>query len=553
MKIKDLNWQGRLTIAYYLILFAVFPLYVHDRYFDIMDAKYRFYWILGLAFILLSLPAIWLDGKKDQNGELPGNEKKKIEKKQKAEKKQRTTGKRRRPLYVWMLLLFWAVSVISTLTSDYVYESFWGNEGRYTGLFLMTIYIFTTLIIAWKGTVLKPLLDLFLVVSFAVCLFGITDFFRMDIFGWHIGGDRKAVDIFYSTLGNVNTYTAYLGLVLGVSSGLYAAERRPVRAVLYYVLITVAFVSLITGQSDNAYLSIGVVLAFLPLYLLRTRLGTAKYVSLLASFALSAVFVVWMSAAYEGICIRLKGMYTILEKVTFLPVLAAVLFFISLALFWWAHRTGPEEPPARKAVEIWTGILIAGAACMIAVLIDANLLGNADRYGPFASYLHFTNTWGTDRGYGWRLGWEEYRKLPFIHQLFGHGPDTYGILVYNHRKESMEVYGYIFDTAHNEYLQYLTTLGPFGLLSYVLMQADAFRSMIRKIKEKPWILAPLLACLCYAAQSVVNISIPIATPIMWGLLAFGMAAARDAREAEDSPQSAEKTEENHLTGEENDS
>ena len=425
--------------------------------------------------------------------------------------------------------MFWIICVISTFTSDYFYESFWGNEGRYTGLFLMTIYIFTSLIISRRGIAWKSLLDIFLLISAFACFIGITDFFRMDIFGWHIGEDRNRVDIFYSTMGNVNTYTAFLGLVLGVAAGLYAMEKRLIPAILYYCVITLSFVSLITGQSDNAYLSIGVVLAFLPRYLLKTRLGLAKYVSILASFSLSAVFVVWMSRAYEGICIRLTGMYDILVKLTLLPGAALLLALISLLLFLRARKKGPEEVPFPGSVKIWAGILAVGAVCLAGVLADANLLGHADRYGSFASYLHFTDSWGTNRGYGWRLGMDVYRDLPLIHKLFGHGLDTYGIMVFGYRSESMDMYGYIFDAAHNEYLQYLTTIGPFGLISYILMQVSAFGAMIRKIPQKPWILAPLFACACYAAQSVVNISAPIATPIMWGLLAFGLAAVREEK------------------------
>ena len=61
---REMNWQGSLTFIFYLILFTIFPLYMHDKYFDLIDAKYRFYWTLGLAFIFLSIPAFFLDGGK---------------------------------------------------------------------------------------------------------------------------------------------------------------------------------------------------------------------------------------------------------------------------------------------------------------------------------------------------------------------------------------------------------------------------------------------------------------------------------------------------------
>lgn len=51
-----------------------------------------------------------------------------------------------------------------------------------------------------------------------------------------------------------------------------------------------------------------------------------------------------------------------------------------------------------------------------------------------------------------------------------------------------------------------------------------------KWKECAWILAPVLAVLCYGAQAVVNINLPIATPIMWAMLAIGLALTREKAE-----------------------
>ena len=38
------------------------------------------------------------------------------------------------------LLLFLIIAALSTALSDYVFESFWGNEGRLSGLFLLLLY-----------------------------------------------------------------------------------------------------------------------------------------------------------------------------------------------------------------------------------------------------------------------------------------------------------------------------------------------------------------------------------------------------------------------------
>ena len=39
-------------------------------------------------------------------------------------------------------------------------------------------------------------------------------------------------------------------------------------------------------------------------------------------------------------------------------------------------------------------------------------------------------------------------------------------------------------------------------------------------------MATLFAVLCYGAQALVNINLPIATPVMWTILMIGLAGCR---------------------------
>ena len=110
----------------------------------------------------------------------------------------------------WFLLGFLLVGVISTLQSDYVYESFWGNEGRYTGLFLHLIYGIGFLIISHLYRFKKWHMNVFLAAAMLPLLFGITDYFNMDLLGFKWEIDRADRNSFMSTFGNINTYATYI-------------------------------------------------------------------------------------------------------------------------------------------------------------------------------------------------------------------------------------------------------------------------------------------------------------------------------------------------------
>ena len=104
------------------------------------------------------------------------------------------------------------------------------------------------------------------------------------------------------------------------------------------------------------------------------------------------------------------------------------------------------------------------------------------------------------------------------------------VLDQTHMEDALDRYGVFYESAHNEYFQYLVTMGPLALASYLAFLGSACVRMCRKWKECAWILAPVLAVLCYGAQAVVNINLPIATPIMWAMLAIGLTLTREKAE-----------------------
>ena len=65
-----------------------------------------------------------------------------------------------------------------------------------------------------------------------------------------------------------------------------------------------------------------------------------------------------------------------------------------------------------------------------------------------------------------------------------------------------------------------------GLAIHVTAVVQVFRTK----KYNPLMVAALFAVLCYAFQAFVNINQPIATPVMWTLLAI--CAAKGDREVE---------------------
>lgn len=517
-------FAGIMAVFTFVVL-MVFPLYYHNYYYDILKAKYKFYWITVVAMavicLIVALVFMFVD-----RMEYDGVNTKRFF------SHFRLESLKKQPMAYKFLILFLILAAVSTLLSDYKFESFWGNEGRFSGLFLISLYVLGVFMIGKLAKIKKWYLDLFLLSGVLVCLFGITDYFRMDLLNWKAGVTSTQVDSFTSTLGNINTYTAYVALVLGVSCGLFTTEKNVIRNIWYFIVLIIGFFALITGQSDNAYLALGAMFALFPLALFATRKGIIRYLTVIASFMSVIKVIDEINKKMAEKVIGLSGIFDVLVKYKYLEVIVIALWLLVAVLYIGDRVLMKEkEDKVGKWLRItWLCLIAAGVAAVIAVLYDANFGPNPEKYSSLSQYLVFNDNWGTNRGYCWRIGWESYMQQPFIHKLFGFGPDTFGILTWPFRQDSLDTYGVFFESAHNEYFQYLVTMGPFTMIAYVLFLISSCARMFKFAKVQPWLLAPLGATVCYGAQALVNINLPIATPVMWTLLAVGLAMCKNVSE-----------------------
>lgn len=520
-------YSGIVTVFLFIAL-MVFPLYYDNYYFNILKAKYIFYYVSVLSmlfvFLVITLIFAFIDQK-----EYGGSNRRRI-----------LAGLAPKQFWktsTWVdktLIAFFAFALISTLQSDYRYEAFWGNEGRFSGLFLIFLYTSSVFLIGKFGKIKKWYMEAFLISGAAVCMLGILDYFKIDLLGFKTFMKESDKVIFTSTLGNINTYTAFVALVVGASAGLFVSEKNPFRAFFHYVLLLVAFFAIVTGQSDNAYLAIGVLFALLPLVLFVSRKGIRRYVMTLAGFMTVLKLIADINVQMPDEVIGLSGVFQLLTEYDKLLYIVIALWCVVIGLYLSEYFRSKKMLKADQTDRVgnwlrilWGGLLLVVIGTVIYVLYDANFGGNADKYGAVSQYVIFNDSWGTNRGYCWRIGWESYMALPLHHKLFGFGPDTFGILTWPYREEALLNYGVFFESAHNEYFQYLVTMGPFALLAYLAFLGSACKRMLKKMAACPWVLAPLAAAVCYGAQALVNINLPIATPVMWTLLAVGVAVCRD--------------------------
>lgn len=496
---------------YIVVVLSGMILVYHDYYYDILEAKLGWYRTCTIVMLVLIGGYLFLMSHPLET--MKANKGKKLFE---------IISPMDLAVLLWGLLI-----LLSTLFSPERRYAFSGSQGRYTGCSLLLLYVAAYFCITKFYQIREWHMAIFLGAGMLMCLFGITDFFDMDLLHFKEEILETQRFLFCSTIGNINTYTSCVAMVMAFSGVMFASVKDVKRSAGYGICTIISFIALILGESDNAYLSLSAFFGLLPFYLFRSRSGTKKYFVLTASF-FSVIKGVEAVQNKISTPVSIHGLFQVLAGSKFLSVIIIALWLIVLAGYGMDFLSkNSEKPVSPWLVRGWLVLLILVIAAVIFILYDVNAAGNADRYGALKGYLLFNDEWGTHRGYIWRIGIEDYQKFPLLQKIFGYGPDTFGIITQNNNMpEMLDRYQEVFDSAHNEYLQYLVTIGPLGLLAYLSIHVTAVLQVAREKKTDALSVAALFAVLCYAFQAFVNINQPIATPVMWTLLAVSVTKAR---------------------------
>ena len=533
------NIASGITGVYVFIILAIFPLYTHDMYFDILGARYMFFkiWAISLVVILSLLGILYMlmDYSNKQSAPCafyrfftsfaPKNIKKHIV----------ITD----IFYVAMLI----VCIISTLNSGFKEEALTGNAGRYQGLECWILYTLTYFAITRTFKFKKMYLNFALLAGVIACLWGDADFLWLDPFGFFKNVNYVQHTMFASSIGNLNTYTNYTAMIFAIGSVLFYLEDNFIWTIIYFIASVIGATGSVFGLADNAVLGFFAFYLFLPFFRFKTRRDFVRYFWLIDSLLIS-LFLFWIAIKYphnSGQSAFFLDLIAHKEIVfMFIPwtIITIIIWFVMIKIkpnygTQVANNLKPIDSILPKQIKIgYVVVVILGFSVVTYILLDMNIFKqHVDlwRQLPSSHQLVFDDNWGTHRGHNWRIAFTNFtQNFDWMKRLFGYGPDTY--LVVSERtfyEEMVQRYGEVYDSAHNEYINYLICEGVLGLISYLGIFISGICYGLKVLKKEPLILVSVMAVVCYMVQAIVNIAIPITTPIFFTLMYIGVATYFD--------------------------
>lgn len=518
--VKSMDYSIDIIKYIFVMLFMTLYLLVfHNKYFDITKTRSSCFEIISISFACIMLFMAIICGIVCNNDDIPVN----------------FNEITKYSVVRYATLAFLASNVIAFfigLKSEELLPdgskttyTLYGTAGRFLGFLAYVLFIVIILIMMKR---FKGYDSLYLILASTIIFTLVLGFFQhagVDAFGLKIGIAKKQYNKFISTLGNNNVYASYLIFVFAISLGIYmysknSKSKLKLALKLIYAVIMILFgMSCIISNSDSIYLGIMATsfIAFIIAY--RHDELTSLFEGLILFAIGNLITCIWHTKMakvpnYGGISHKL-------DKVK-IAVALLIMLLIMYGIIWLIYLIKKKTNKSLNK-NIGTGIIL-GLTLLGGILIIC--VGVAKKLDIFT----FNYKWGTYRGYIWIKSWDAFKASSFKEIIFGHGQESIRRVVSDpNEKEMYEVTKRVYDNCHNEVLQYLLTIGVFGLLSYLTMIISGIVYIIKHSERTIHCYVPVFVVVGYFAQSLVNINQPITTPLFFVIFAIGLGYATNCR------------------------
>lgn len=512
---------------YLVYMFVVFPLVLHDGYKDITITKYNFFknGVLALLIIMALLLILYLT---DRAGNNPNKA---------------VTEKKRKIILVSDIFmgLFLLAGFCAFIASNDRMAAFTGEMGRRCGLAFLLLVGAVYVCLAVGCSLKEWIYLVFACTSGFAYLMSILQHLEIDLFHLYASIRFDQRSMFISTFGNINMYASFLCLTIPLFMAASMYAEKCWKRVLYTVVLFLGGMAVIAANSDVAYLGIGVPMVVLLLTGIRAKARDARIVSgqnsdcdpffgwitgcagIVLGYTVMAFLTTGTGRGYD----KLTGLVRLVDHRLILVIVSIVLVIGSLIYGWYGRRTADRAVVQKKAsksvrdkkytIGCWKIIFWIVVGILILTAFVTVVTGVNNRWEIFT----FDDEWGNYRGYVWSRLARIYQGLPFVNKVFGAGNESiYTLMSARYSDEMIEVTGTVYDSAHNEYLQYLVTMGIAGLAIYLGLIISSIVNGVKLVKADPLCMPLLAGMIGYIVQAFVNVEQPITTPFLFLFLAL---------------------------------
>ena len=413
--------ENRIAVYLGAVSLILVPLYIKGSYFGLIELKARVFLYAAVPAVLtaavLAAAGIFFDG-----------------------------GRRKSSVRISsiLLLIIGLWSLFSSFMSINPELSLTGSRGWKVGSIMTVVLILTTIIVSGNLRFHSYMLLPIMAVNIFINSLAVIQSAGINVFGLQNGLIKEQYYVYMTTIGNSNSYSGYLCLLLPLFWGAFLSCKERATELLYGLFAVVGFMGFIMAESDSSYAGIGICMLFMLLFVFGADDHAEQYLKR------SSVLVV----LYGG-CLLFVRYFPLFEakraefaglswKMLCSPV-PEILISGGIILYLSAGRL--IQSKKERYLLIALEALIIAAICGFAV----------------SMVMNFNDGWGNGRGEIWRISWEYFCKLPLRYKITGIGPEMVFQAFIAHLAET----GSNVVTAHSDIMQVLLTQGIVGLVLYM--------------------------------------------------------------------------------------
>lgn len=381
------------------------------------------------------------------------------------------------------MFLFLA-SLFSYILSPYKKYAFSGVGTRYIGLVFMIAVCCMYVTISHCYVFSEGDLIAALITATAVHLLAVVHYVGIDPFGFFTNVPEQYVQVYISTMGNVDIYGMYASISTSVAVYAYIIMKNNNKRWFYLLAAFMGMSGVLVCDSDMAFLGLMVffILVF-PLVLKTTDL-LVGYFTMLALWLFSGRFAGCLYILFPDRTRILEGIATVfIYRNESLYILAAIILLL-LAMILFSKQVNRFFTEKRICIIRKSFvILLAGTILVGIVLVGYVSMTKIDVEFLPEDIFRINDKWGSNRGYIWKHLLEGYGHMPWYYKIFGTGEGTVAnILSYYTEIHWNRLAGGVIDNAHNIWLQFLVTQGVAGLSAYVILVVNFVRRTVYRFR-----------------------------------------------------------------------
>lgn len=412
--------KNRIAVYLGIVSLILVPLYIKGSYFGLIELKARAFLYAAVPAVLLAAvlaaAGIFFDGDRRKNSV-------------------------RKSAILLLIIGLW--SLFSSFMSISPELSLTGSRGWKVGSIMTVVLILTTIIVSGNLQFHSYMLLPIMAVNIFINALAVIQSAGINVFGLQNGLIKEQYYVYMTTIGNSNSYSGYLCLLLPLFWGAFLSCKERATELLYGLFAAVGFMGLIMAESDSGYAGIGICLLFMLLFVFGSDDHAEQYLKrssvLLVLYGGCLLFVRYFPM-FEAKRAEFAGLSW---KMLCSPV-PEILISCGILLYLLAGRL--IQSKKERYLLIALEALIIVTICGFAVSLVMN----------------FNDGWGNGRGEIWRISWEYFCKLPLRYKITGIGPEMVFQAFIAHLAET----GSNVVTAHSDIMQVLLTQGIVGLALY---------------------------------------------------------------------------------------